>query len=64
MKVRDDNPFDYCELCGAYLAGSWTQHEPFCAFYEHTRNVYVPPSARERLRSLKRSKPNEETRRS
>jgi hypothetical protein len=47
----------YCEDCGAYLAGSWTQHRPGCGFKALIEQaggapVQVPEDVRLRLESL------------
>jgi hypothetical protein len=46
-----DRTGDYCCVCGAYLAASWTQHEYDCPFYIPTS---LPTDVRKRLRELKK----------
>jgi len=42
----------HCFCCGAYLAGSWTQHTPACPFHEYTKDVNVPAADKQHLLSL------------
>lgn len=49
---HNEAPSVHCLWCGAYLAGSFTQHTSACCLYGYTKDVSLPHELRAYLRSL------------
>lgn len=49
---HNEAPAGYCLWCGAYLAGSFTQHTSTCWLYGYTKDVSLPNELRDYLKSL------------